>query len=469
MCADQFVSGTECANMQSNPKSYHKITLVIEYLRIMPLQFIIKRIFTLFSFCFFLNSLFAQHADSVVQRFLISAEVRPRAEYRYNYIFPPNDSLSPDLYINQRNRITALFERSKWLIKCSAQEIHVWKDENTISKTGSINLYLLYAESKFRSVNFRIGRQGVLFDNGRIFSDAPWAQQGRAHEGIRFMKYSKKVSTDLLFLFTRKYDQPFDAEYSPVAAHKYKYLLIHHLSYKSNTGFSFNTINTVDFFENVKTHKLYTRATLGGRAEFKSKQWYYTVNSFIQFGEYPPGKNVLAYYIQPEVRLSMKKYTIRLGAELLSGSSPHQDATHSGNFDVLYGVTWKFMGNMNIFTRFPTDVAGKGLINPYLFVGVPVHKKLSLRSDFHLFFTQYHLQNQSGQNLNNYLGFETDLSLKYIPVKNIEINYGFSLLKSGASMRYLPKVLDENKLSVWSYFMISYTFNALDRTRYSTQ
>lgn len=430
----------------------------------------IKRLLSILFLYSVLNPLlFAQQSDSLVQRLLITGELRPRAEYRYNYIFPPTDTVAPDLYITQRNRFTMLYERSKWLFKCSVQEIHVWKDEQTVSKIGSINAYQLFLESKFKSINFRIGRLGVLFDNGRVFSDSPWAQQGQSHEGIRIMKYSKKISTDLLFLFTRKYDNTFDQMYSPVAAHKYKYLLIYQLSYQSNKSFSFNTINAVDFFEHTKTNNMYARATLGGRAEFKKKQWYYTVNSFIQFGTYPQSVQVFAYYIQPEIKLSLKKYTFRLGTEILSGSSPQQDATHSSNFDLLYGVTWKFMGNMNIFTRFPKDVAGKGLINPYFFVMVPVHKKLALRSDFHLFFTQYHLQNESGQNVNKYLGFETDLSLKYIPIKNIEVNYGFSFLKSATSMQYLPKVLDENKIAVWSYLSVSYTFNVVNSVKYRTK
>ena len=118
-----------------------------------------------------------------------------------------------------------------------------------------------------------------------------------------------------------------------------------------------------------------------------------------------------------------------------------------------------------MFTRFPTDVAGKGLVNPYFFVTIPVSKKLSLRSDFHVFFTQYALQNESKQSVNKYLGFENDLSLKYIPIKNIEINYGFSFFKGSSSMKYLPKMLDENKAAVWSYLMVSYSFTAVNVKR----
>ncbi|MEQ1624720.1 MAG: hypothetical protein ABL870_08525, partial [Sediminibacterium sp.] len=312
--------------------------------------------------------LFSQKKDSLVNELRISFEVRPRAEYTYNYAIPPNDTVSPFLFITQRNRLSITYTRLKWLINSDFQEIHYWDKFHSASKVGSINFYQLFLETRFKGLNIRAGRQGVLLDNGRIFSDAPWAQQSRAHEGIRILHQTKLFRNDLFLLFTRKYGNQFEPTFSPVASHRYKYLFIHHLNYTFNKTFSFNTINAIDIFKNENTGDYYKRITSGGRLEIKNKSWYYTLNSFLQFGQNPQGKKLLAYYLQPEIKLSTKKTTIRLGAEILSGSSPNLSANQSGDFDVLYGVAWKFMGNMNVFTRFPVDVAGKGLINPYMFI-----------------------------------------------------------------------------------------------------
>jgi len=402
----------------------------------------------------------AQQNDSLSKHFLVNVELRPRAEFTSNYILPPNDSIDPYFYITQRNRISIQYESQKWLIKSDLQEIHLWDQDNKASKVGSVNFYQLFLETRFKAVNIRLGRQSILLDNGRLFSDAPWAQQGRAHEGIRIMKYSKHFSNDFFFLFTRNYGNEFDATYSPVASNRYKYLLMNYFSYTSGTNFSFNSINVVDFLKDAKSGEMYTRATSGGRIEFKKKRWYYTLNSYLQFGNNPKGQKLFAYYFQPEIKLSLQKSSWRLGAEIISGSSSQLSQTSSGDFDVLYGVTWKFNGNMNVFTRFPTDVGGKGLINPYLFATIPLNTKLSLRSDFHLFYTQYHLLNNSGQEVKKFLGFENDLSLKYVPIKELEINCAFSFYQSSSTMQYLPKIQDENKLAFWSYLMVSYSFNA---------
>jgi len=432
----------------------------------MKIKTLVKKTHFLISFLVFISQVSAQHTDNLSKQFLMNIEIRPRAEYTSNYILPPNDSIEPYFYNTQRNRFSMQYGREKWLIKSDLQEIHLWGQNNEFSKVGSINFYQLFFETKFKSMNVRLGRQSILLDNGRLFSDAPWAQQGRAHEGIRIIKSSKYLSNDFFFLFTRNYNTEFEAAYSPVASNKYKYLLANNFNYNTNKGFSFNSMNVVDFLENTDSEQVYTRATTGGRIEFKKKQWYYTLNSFLQFGRNVKGQKLFAYYFQPEIKLSLQKSTWRLGAEIISGSSPQLSSDSSGDFDVLYGVTWKFNGNMNLFTRFPNDVKGKGLVNPYLFATIPLNTKLTIRSDFHLFYTQYPLLNNLGNEMTKFLGFENDISLKYIPIKELEINYAFSFYQSTNSMKYLPKIQDENKLAIWSYLMISYSFNAVNLKHY---
>jgi len=132
-----------------------------------------KRIAIINNGCYFVlsisNQLFSQQADSLSNELTINLEVRPRAEYTYNYAIPPNDTVSPFLYISQRNRLSISYARQKWLIKSDFQEIHYWDKFHSTSKVGGLNFYQLFLETKFKGVNIRAGRQGVLLDNGRIF------------------------------------------------------------------------------------------------------------------------------------------------------------------------------------------------------------------------------------------------------------------------------------------------------------
>ena len=114
------------------------------------------------------------------------------------------------------------------------------------------------------------------------------------------------------------------------------------------------------------------------------------------------------------------------------------------------------MGNMNLFTRFPADVHNSGLINPYLFVIQQVNRKLSLRADGNLFYSQFQLLDANSVMAKRYLGFESDLSFNYKPIKNVDINFGLSFLLQEKSMELLGKV-NAGTIPVWSYLMISFS------------
>lgn len=385
----------------------------------------------------------------------VNLEIRPRAEYRSNYSSIINDPDQTEFYVSQRNRLNIDYKKKNILLHSSFQEIHLWGKNGLFSSIGGINAYELYIQKKFsNSLSLKAGRQGVLLDNGRIFSDAPWAQQGRSHEGLRLTFNKSNIKTDFFALGTRKYNPLFGKNISPVAEHKYKWLFVHHLNIRANDFLTLTTINSFDIFQNQKN---YSRYTSGGRIEFEKNSDYVTLSAYYQYGRTSEQKKLSAYYFQPEIRLSYQPIVLRLGAEILSGTK-QAASDKSQNFDVLYGVAWKFMGNMNFFTKFPNDVNGKGLVNPYLFSIFSISKKVSIRSDYHLFYAQFPLVLQNGISQKRYLGFENDFSIKITPNKNMEINYGLSYFIAQKEMLAFGKMKDTNKTPIWSYLMISYLF-----------
>lgn len=424
----------------------------------------------LFVSFFITNEVYSQSPDTLRQELTIDLEVRPRAEYRNNFIWTPTDTIMPKIYTTQRNRLSVSY-RTNWLrLHASPQEIHVWSESGRFSQVGNVNFFEAYAEPSIsKNFSFRIGRQALSLDNGRIFSAAPWGQQSRAHEGIRFL-YKRELETDLTIAFTRPYAKHFDPAYSPVAAHTYKYLFVHHLKHKFPNQITLTTINAVDVFRRTTGDKqYYERITNGGRLEY-AKGWFYaTVNAYYQYGQTAASKKIRAYYIQPEISVNTGKTLFRLGAEILSGSKSTTSKEVFASFVPLYGVAWKFMGNMNLFTKFPADLNEKGLVNPYLFIIYQVSKRLSLRGDTHLFYSQYPLQAEGREINGTYLGFESDMSLNYKPVKALEIIYGFSFTVADKRMELLNKVPDSAKVPVWSYLMVSFAPRIITRKSFRTK
>jgi hypothetical protein len=412
----------------------------------------------IFFFSIEYSNLFAQDPQTIKHELRLDLEIRPRIEFKNNFGLTPADSINPELINIQRNRLGITYLRNKFKFHTSWQEIHLFGKQHKTSAIGSINAFELYIEpSLSKKIALRIGRQGITLDNGRMFSDAPWGQQSRAHEGLRLMYKNKSLNTDLITTFTREYGKKFDAAYSPVASHRYKLLFIHYLKFKLNENYTLTTINATDIFERTdQPRNYYNRYTSGGRIEYFNKKFYATINTFYQYGKNTAQKKIHAYYIQPEISQSIAQLKIRLGAEIQSGDNTAIQNTIDHNFVPLYGVAWKFMGNMNFFTRFPADVGNSGLINPYLFLIYKISNKVSLRADEHLFYSQFGLLDKQKNTVNRYLGFENDFVLNYKHSEKLDMHLGISYYVPTESMNLLKKIESPSQIPVWVYLMISY-------------
>lgn len=406
---------------------------------------------------------FSQENEPAQNLLKLDLEIRPRAEFRRNFRLSQADSLDPELFVSQRHRLTLDFSSKHLDVLASFQEIHLFGKGGTPSTVANVGFYELLLQLKYRKFSARIGRQRLLLDNGRIFSDAPWAQQSRAHEGIRIFYAGTKTQTDFSWMFGRTYSDRFDPMYSPVASHRYKYMLLHHLKSRIGERFTLTTILALDSFEDEDGNQ-HERMTTGGRLEYLTGRNYFTVNAFLQNGKTLFGQTIHAYYLQPEFRHQIRNTTVRLGTEILSGDDLSNPSEYFKSFVPLYGVAWKFMGNMNFFTRFPTDVHSSGLVNPYLFILQRISSRLGARADSHLFFSQFPLVDSSKNQADQYLGSEIDLSLTFKPSPNWDLNFGLSFLFPTGSMVFLNKIKSATDMPVWSYLMVSFHPDLLKKT-----
>ena len=204
---------------------------------------------------------------------------------------------------------------------------------------------------------------------------------------------------------------------------------------------------------------MYFRYTLGGRLEFEKELIYATLSSYYQGGKNNTGKNLSAWYIQPEIRITLTTGTItRVGAEIFSGDNNYITSTTDHSFVPLYGVAHRFNGNMDLITKFPSDVRSAGLINPYLFLIQPVQKNIELRSDFHTFSLQRDFY-VSDTKIDRYLGFENDLSISYKPNPVTKIDIGFSYMIPTHSLEVIKTSGNSDYNLSWAF--ISLTFRPL--------
>lgn len=397
-----------------------------------------------------------KEADTT-KSFVVGLEFRPRGEYRDGYRQLPNETTKAAYFINNRSRINITYKTNKFIFHTSIQDVRLFGESGQFSTGSNLGVFEAYVEpSLSEKFALRIGRQKVDIDNNRLFSPANWSQFSRAHEGFRLFYTSNKLTMDAMGAFSQSKENLFETDFvSPT--NNYKVMAFHHLNYKFTEQFTIMTLNVVDGYEHkTNSDVLYLRATSGGRLTFAKANLTVTTAAYYQYGKDVSGTDIAAFYVQPEIKYKwFKKFSTTLGAEIMSGDDAENPNNMYNSFVPLFGVAHRFMGNMDYFTSFPNDLKNGGLINPYLFLNYQISKKISIRADGHLFFTQNNVLDKNSAFIDPYLGFENDLSFKYKFNEYTTFDFGFSYLIAKKSMETL-KGGDSSKTPIWSMFMITF-------------
>jgi hypothetical protein len=425
----------------------------------------------LFCLLFALNTLQTLCNDILTKdstsNFRLDLEFRPRSEYRHGYRTLMPEDATAAFFTDQRARLNITYTCKDFTFYTSIQDIRTWGDTDPRSTVGSIQAFEAYAEPNiFDDLKIRIGRQKIIYDNERLFAQNDWRQNGGSHDAIRLMYNINSFSTDFIAAYNQEKgasDRFFETDFSP-GFNNYKLLIAHFLNYKIDQNIIFTTINSVDGFQDtVNFHLSHFRYTNGGRFEYTSGDYYFTLSGYYQHGETPFGTKLEnAYYFQPEIKWNASKsMNFKIGAELLSGNSNPNQTNVSNSFDPLYGVNHRFLGSMDYFIRFPADLNNAGLIAPYLFTSFKINDKITFRADGHIFLSEKDFISKN-QVIDKYLGFENDLLLIYKPNNFTTLQLGYSYLLPTESMNIIKKGSGIERWQDWAFLMITFKPNILN-------
>jgi len=417
----------------------------------------------------------AAKADSIKaatkpNQLTISVDMRMRSEIRHGYRVIPTQDTTAAFFTNQRTRLNFDFKTKKFDLFASLQDTRVWGQQDPREGQGSatpteattypLYLFEIYAEPHFSDkFSVRIGRQRLIYDNQRLYAENDWRLVGNSHDAIRFI-YNNKINftNELTVAYNQYGENTFTSNFKPTGFSNYKALIVDYMNWKLSKNLNFLSINTADGYQSSAASDYKTthmRFTTGGRLEYSSYNWYFTMSGYYQFGKDSAGKKLSAYYLQPEIKYTgIKNLSIRLGMEYLSGQDT--TSTKDNNFVPLYGVAHRFMGNMDFFTTFPSDLNNGGLINPYLFFQYQ-NKKLTLRFENHLFYTQSNAAFKGKGDLDHYLGFENDWRLNYKAMPFLDIESGFCWATVTKSMTTIKKSGDTKAFPYWYYLSLKFT------------
>lgn len=398
------------------------------------------------------------------EEFRIDLEFRPRTEFRNGYRRLRSDTTNPSFFTEQRSRLYFNYKRERFIFHTSIQDIRVWGEDDPRSTNGTLQIFEAYVEPTLsEKLSVRIGRQKIMYDNQRLFAQNDWRQSGGSHDAVRLMFIAPALEGDFIAAYNQEegaQDRFLETDFSPETFNNYKILLANFWKWKPSENFILTVVNAMDGFQdeiNKRNHNL--RLTSGGRIEYDNKMLYFTLAGYYQYGETPGGTKLSAYYYQPEVKYQTPEHcTFRLGAEIFSGDDNENPDNVSNSFDALYGVNHRFLGSMDYFTRFPSDFNNAGIIAPYLFTFYEINKKITLRADFHLFYSQNNYVN-NGAILDKYLGFENDLLFRFSPNDYAVLDLGYSYALPTSSMEAVKNGGDSDLFQSWAFIMLTFKPN----------
>jgi len=424
-------------------------------------------------------------ASALAQKVTIDAEIRPRAEVRDGFSQPlvsgsniANNRAAGLLL--QRSRLGFNYESNSLNARVVLQDARTFGEIDNKGgqlKADTANVFGIYeawAELLLLpGTSFKIGRQGIQFEDGRLFSLCTWSNTGTAHD-LAQLKYSTSgLDAQLGFAYNNKAAYNYDSVYN--LSKMYKQLTFLHIT-KSivngldlsllgvDEGFQENSAKTASTSSSKTDLNLYHRYTTGGNLSLKndSLPLSFLLTGYYQFGKNSSTINLNAYLLALKATYNItRKIGVTAGTDYYSGSKVTMDATKNMNtFQKLpYSANHSFNGYMEYWATLPKG----GLINYYGGVSCNLNDKLSADATYYTFFLAKDMQvkdkaTNKTVGVENNLGSELDLVLNYKLSAETALQLGWCTYFVTDGTKLASKIQNtaaELKMPQYAYLMLT--------------
>lgn len=436
-------------------------------------------------------------ASEALSQFVISAELRPRAEYRDGFSTLVSQDDNPAIFISQRTRLNLAYKTNRFKTYLSLQDVRVWGSQKQLvmNEDNAFSIHEAWAEVYFGKSNVfsgKLGRQEISIDDQRIFGGVGWAQQARSHDAL-ILKYTNPKIVDINVGLAYNYEKFSITGITYNKGYKtFQYLWLNKKILDNKLAISLLFLNKGDEVTNVATTKAdlkiwnnYTQ-TIGTHSTYKIKDFkiglnaYYQTGAMATYSKTAKPDNLSAYLIGLDMSYKIKKVTLGLGYELQSGNSQtdtaqaYSETNHA--FTPFFGTNHKFNGHMDYFY---VGNHGKSVgLQDIYFKAKYTSPKFYIGGDFHAFlsaaavYDKKQLENDPTLTFadqtkagGSYLGSEIDLYLGFPITKGVDFKMGHSTMFGTESMEAL-KGGDRKQFTNWAYMQVVIKPTFFDSSKY---
>jgi hypothetical protein len=391
----------------------------------------------------------------------IDAEFRPRSEYRSGFNQPLLDPLKSALVTMQRTRLNFNYKGGVVSARLVLQDSRIFGETDTkqpaTATTGSIGVYEAWTELLlFSGTSFKIGRQGVQFEDGRLFSLSPWSNTGNSHDLAQFRYFAPGLDVQLGYAYNNQ--KAFNADSSFYNISKmYKELAFIHVTKTLTNGLDLSLLHVNEGFMKSKIDQsLYHRNTMGGTLQLKNDKMPF---GFLLTGYYQSGKSAPTVDLDAYLLASRVTYTINnkigglVGVDYYSGSESTVVATKTNTFNKLpYGVNHSFNGYMEYWATLPKG----GLVNYFGGVNLKLNKRISSDITYYAFSLAKDMK-VGTLDVQKNIGSELDIALNYKFSAETAIQFAWCtyFVNDGTKMLKYKSTTIDTKFPQYAYLMLT--------------
>ena len=383
-------------------------------------------------------TLWAQQTEQPQNEFSMTAQIRPRAEYRNGALMPREEGVTPAFFINNRARLSMEYKRQGLAMKLSMQHVGVWGQDPQVDKKGEGKVAMNEAWAKLTSQRgffAQIGRQTLSYDDERILGGLDWNVAGRYHDALKLGYENLNHQLHLVLAFNQNDEKNAGNTYYAPGGQPYKNMESAWYHYKNNK----QTFNASVLFLNLgfetgdaDDYETKYMQTMGTYLVYQPGKLHLSGTFYYQTGKNQNAMSVSAYMWNVKAQYNFSKhFSLMLASDYLSGKDP--DDKKMKAFDPLYGTHHKFYGGMDYFYASAFTYGAPGLWDNQLGIGVKPGKNVALNLNYHYFLTTEKVVYEF-KSYDKDLGSEVDLQLDVAVMKDVKLSAGYSFMRGTKTM-----------------------------------
>lgn len=395
----------------------------------------------------------------VMAQVTVSAEVRPRTEFRNGFKTLTEGSKDASFFTEQRSRIYLDYADSSFKFRVAFQDIRIWGETTQIFKEEYGKTFISEAWGQYYFTNafsIKAGRQIISYDNQRFLGGLEWAQQGRRHDALLFLYEQNKSKLHLGLAYNQDDDVPEQAFLQgPGAGYysvggNYKTFQYGYFNHSFETG-SLSLLAFNAGYQNADTTVSF-KQTFGVVADKAFGGIKLAGDFYYQTGEFSKNKvNAVLAGINATVQTPVTPLT--LGVEYVSGKDDGDTSTDITAFSPDFGTNHAHNGFMDYFYVGPAN-GTVGVTDIYLKTSFKVGGG-ALKVNAHEFMTGSTQLDTEGQKLSKTMGTEIDLVYGKKLKGGVVWNLGYSQMFATDTMEAL-RGGDKGALQCWAWTMITF-------------